>query len=79
MPVVTAPEVSRHGLIAALKKTVENEFSDAFDRVMWEIPGEAERQLEQLPAMVSEVVYFAAREAIRNAASYGRKGDLLLI
>ncbi len=77
LPIVTAPEVSRLGLIAALKKSIENEFASAFDQVIWEIPEEAAKPLEQLSPLVSEVVYFAAREAIRNAARHGRAEDML--
>jgi signal transduction histidine kinase len=77
LPIVTAPEVSRRGLIAALKKTIENELSSAFDQVIWEIPDDVAHLLKQLSPLVSEVVYFAAREAIRNAARHGRVGDML--
>jgi signal transduction histidine kinase len=76
-PVVTAPEVSDLGLIVALQKTIDNEFSGAFDQVIWEIPEEMTHPLEQLSPLVSEVVYFAAREAIRNAARHGRGDDML--
>jgi len=77
LPIVTAPEVSRSGLICALRKTVANEFLDAFDQVDWKIPKEAEAQLKRLTPLVSEVVYFAAREAIRNAARHGGNKDVL--
>ena len=77
LPVVTTPEVTRLGLIAALRKTVENEFSGAFDQVVWDIPEDVVQQLEQLSPLVSEVVYFAAREAIRNAVRHARLGDVL--
>jgi signal transduction histidine kinase len=76
LPVITTPEVSRRGLIAALQNTVENEYASAFDRVVWDVPDEAVAQLKQLPALTSEVLYFAAREAIRNAAHHGRAGNL---
>ena len=72
LPIVTAPDVYRLGLIAALKKTITNEFSSAFEQVIWEIPDDVAHQLEQVSPLVSEVVYFAAREAIRNAARHGR-------
>jgi signal transduction histidine kinase len=77
LPIMTTPEVFNLGLIAALQKTIENEFSNAFDQVIWEIPDEAAQPLEQLSPLVSEVVYFAAREAIRNAARYGRVDNKL--
>jgi signal transduction histidine kinase len=72
LPVVTAPDVYNLGLIDALKKTITNEFSGDFKEVIWEIPDDVSYQLEQVPPLVSEVVYFAAREAIRNAARHGR-------
>ena len=72
LPIVTAPDVYRLGLIAALKKTITNEFSSAFEQVIWEIPDDVADQLVQVSPLVSEVVYFAAREAIRNAARHGR-------
>lgn len=61
--------------MVALRKTIKNEFSTAFKQVVWEIPDEMVHHLEQLSPLVSEVVYFAAREAIRNAARHGRVGD----
>jgi signal transduction histidine kinase len=71
LPVVTAPDVYRMGLIAALKKTITNEFSSEFEQVVWDIPVDVDQQFEQMSPLVSEVVYFAAREAIRNAARHG--------
>jgi signal transduction histidine kinase len=77
LPIVTAPEVSNLGLIVALQKTIKNEFSGAFDQVIWEIPDEMAGPVEQLSPLVSEVVYFAARESIRNAARHAGANDRL--
>jgi signal transduction histidine kinase len=77
LPVATAPDVLRHGLVNALRKTIANEFPNAFSRVDWQIPNAHLVQLEQLSALAAEVVYFAAREAIRNAARHGRTDDQL--
>lgn len=44
-----------------------------FDEVDWEIQAEAERKLEEIPALVAEVLFFASREAVRNAARHGRR------
>jgi signal transduction histidine kinase len=79
LPVVTAPEVSRLGLIAALHKSVTVEFAEFFDQVIWETPEKITQQLEQLSPMILEVVYFAAREAIRNSARHGHVSDTLPI
>lgn len=79
LPVVTAPDVYQLGLIDALKKTITNEFSGDFEEVIWDIPEDVSHQLEQVSPLVSEVVYFAAREAIRNAARHGRVRPTLKI
>jgi signal transduction histidine kinase len=70
LPIVTAPDVYRLGLIAALKKTIANEFSSEFEQVEWDVPADVVHQFDLMSPLVSEVVYFAAREAIRNAARY---------
>lgn len=71
MPTVSAPDVDRLGLIPALRKVVSRELAQAFTVVSWEITPEAEVHLAQLPNLTAEVVFYAAREAIRNAAKYG--------
>lgn len=75
MPAAVVPEVARLGLIGALKQTVETELGRAFDSVTWNIDPAAERAAHGIPALTAEVIFFAAREAIRNAARYGRNGD----
>jgi signal transduction histidine kinase len=75
LPIVTVPEISQLGIVRALQNTIENEFSGAFDQVIWKVPEEVAKTLEQLSPLVTEVVYFAARESIRNAARHGRADD----
>lgn len=75
MPSTQAPEVVRLGLIAALQQTVEEELRSAFDEVTWRIEPKAEQAALTLPPLVTEAIYSAAREAIRNAARYGRGPD----
>jgi signal transduction histidine kinase len=75
MPTAAAPEVARLGLSGALQHTVEEEWRCDFDSVIWEIESEAERQTHALPGLTAETLFFAVREAIRNAARYGRDGD----
>jgi signal transduction histidine kinase len=72
MPPVTTPEVARLGLIGALRRMVDDELRQAFDAVTWEVEPEAERKAQGLPPVTAEVLFYAAREAIRNAARYGR-------
>jgi signal transduction histidine kinase len=75
MPAATAPEVARLGLFGALRRTVDDELGPAFDSVTWEIEPEAESQAQSLPPVTAEVLFYAAREAIRNAARHGRDSD----
>ncbi len=72
MPARSAPAVARMGLIAALHQLIADELPETFDRVDWQIEAPAEEQLRDLPQLTVEVLFYAAREAIRNAARYGR-------
>jgi signal transduction histidine kinase len=75
MPAAVVPEVARLGLIGALRETVAHELGRAFDGVTWQIEPEAEQATRRVPTLTAEVIFFAAREAIRNAARYGRDSD----
>jgi signal transduction histidine kinase len=75
MPTTTAPEVARLGLIRALRRSVENDLAHAFDEVVWQIEPIAAEKVETIPTLTAEVVFYAAREVIRNAAKYGRGED----
>ena len=72
MPTITTPDVARLGLLKALQRLVTAEYSTAFDQITWQIDDAAADNMAQLPTLTAEVLYFAAREAIRNAAKYGR-------
>jgi signal transduction histidine kinase len=72
MPTATAPEVARLGLIGALRQVVDEEFGNAFDDVAWEIEPRAEQKAQAIPTLTAEVLFYAAREAVRNAARHGR-------
>lgn len=72
LPAVSAPQVARMGLLNALRQAVEDEFTPAFDTVVWEISPAAIQKAQQTPALPAEVLYYAAREAVRNAARHAR-------
>jgi len=72
MPTVSAPDVSRLGLIRALQNGVNEEFAAAFDELIWEIDAEAVNNTPSIPSLTAETIFYAAREAVRNAAKYGR-------
>ena len=71
----SAPEVTRLGTLGALRHVLQNDLSSAFDEVRWQVDPQAERELRALPALTAEVIFYAAREALRNAARYGRGDD----
>lgn len=74
MPARSTPAVARMGLIAALHHLLADELPETFDGVEWLVDAKAEQRLQQLPHLTVEVLFYAAREAIRNAARYGRGG-----
>ena len=74
MPTTTAPEVARLGFITAFQRIVQNDFATVFDQIDWEISPEAETAASTLPTLTAEVVFYAAREVVRNAAKHGRGG-----
>jgi signal transduction histidine kinase len=51
---------------------VDSEFDAAFDGVVWQVAPEAERRARAISPLTAEVVFYAAREAVRNAARHGR-------
>jgi signal transduction histidine kinase len=67
-----APEVARLGLIGALRRVTEADLASAFDGVTWNVDAGAEGDLRGLPPLTAEVIFYAAREAMRNAARHGR-------
>lgn len=75
MPTASIPDLPKLGLFAALHRTVEQELGDAFEQVDWQITPEAEQAARNLGPLAIEVVFYAAREALRNAARHGR-GDM---
>lgn len=75
LPPTAAAEVSRLGLIGALRQVIEHELGSNFDGVTWQSNAATEQAARHLPALAAEVLFYAAREAMRNAARYGRSSD----
>lgn len=72
LPAASSPEVERLGLLPALRRTVEVDYSPSFDVVRWVVDESLADRVQSLPDMGASVIYYAAREAVRNAAKYGR-------
>jgi signal transduction histidine kinase len=75
LPTATAPQLGRLGLFGALREAVSDEWGGAFDEVTWEISPEAESRAQTIPPFTAEVLFYAAREAIRNAAKHARRPE----
>jgi signal transduction histidine kinase len=76
LPASIAPEVGRLGLVGALQQVAEGELGSCFDGVSWKLDPAAVAMTTRFPGLVGEVVFCAAREALRNAARHGRGGNL---
>lgn len=72
MPLAVTLEVGRLGLVDALRRTVNDELSRAFDEIVWDIEPAAAEKARLIPPLTAEVLFYAAREAMRNAARHGR-------
>lgn len=75
LPTAAAPQLVRLGLFGALQQAVSDEFGDAFDEVTWDVAPEAERRAQVIAPLTAEVLFYAAREAIRNAAKHARRPE----
>ncbi|NNJ09750.1 hypothetical protein EKD04_005370 [Chloroflexales bacterium ZM16-3] len=74
LPPAIGPDLARVGALGALRRAVDSDLGGAFDHVRWEVQAEAEAAARRLDPLSAEALYYAAREAVRNAARHGR-GD----
>lgn len=72
MAATVSPDVKRLGLLGALHQVVDRDLAGILDHIEWQIEAGVEPHLQALPPLDSEVLFFAAREALRNAAQYGQ-------
>lgn len=72
MPAPASSEIARLGVVEALRSAATREMAGAFDEVSWHADEQAQAQAERLPHLAGEVLFYAAREAMRNAARHGR-------
>lgn len=76
-PPAVTPEVARLGALGALQQAVLHEFANRFDDVVWEADEVVVARSRMLAPTAAEVLFYAAREALRNAAQHGhRAGEL---
>ncbi len=75
LPNATTPEATRLGLLEALRQVIDEELRGAFDQVDWQVEPAAQELARSLPPVTTEVLFYAGREAIRNAAHHARPPD----
>ncbi len=72
------PEIARLGLIGALRRMLDVEFAQAFEAVTWRCEEGVEALAAGVRPQAAETLYYAAREAVRNAAKHAQRpaGDV---
>ncbi len=75
LPAVIQPEITNLGLVEALQKSIENEYRPYFNTLTWQVDERVSENADALTPYVSNVIFHAAREAVRNAAHHGRQSD----
>jgi signal transduction histidine kinase len=75
LPRTTSPEVAQSGLITAIRKMIENDFRNSFEDLSIFVSSEAEQRTRDIPILTAEVLFYATREALRNASSHGRNEE----
>lgn len=70
------PRRLEHGLVGALRSSLDGEFRGTFDDLEWSAPEDARAAADALPPIVADLLLGAALEAVRNAGKYARGDDL---
>jgi Histidine kinase-like ATPase domain len=65
-----------HGLVRALRSSLDGEFRGAFDALTFDAPDDARRAADALTPIVADLVLGAVQEALRNAGRHARGDDL---
>jgi len=74
LPSALGSELAKLGLVGALRRAADD-CGEQFATVAWRIGPDAHAAADALPPLVAEVVFGAAREAVRNAARHGHHTD----
>lgn len=75
LPPAIGPELERHGPLGALRRAIAEELVGAFDQVDWALCATAEAAAAHLDPLHAEALFYATREAARNAARHGRGNE----
>jgi signal transduction histidine kinase len=70
------PRRLEHGLVGALRSSLDGEFRGTFDTLEWSADPAACEIADALPPIVADLLLGAALEAVRNAGRHARGDDL---
>ena len=70
------PRRLEHGLVGALRSSLDGEFRGTFDDLEWNAPEDARAAADALPPILADLLLGAALEAVRNAGRHARGEDL---
>lgn len=74
-PSVVDYHLAAEGLVTALKKTVDPEYAQEFELLEWAVGAGVDAACRKLAPFAVEVVYYAVRELVRNAARHARGAE----
>ena len=75
IPTAAPHQLARYGLVAALRSLVQDDFGGDFEEITWQAEPEAVTAAKDIPLFMGEAIFYAAQEAIRNAARHGCGDD----
>ncbi len=67
MPSTFSPQFEYIGLLQAIRKLINQEFINSFSAIELDWSEQDEERFADLPQVKKEVIYYAAREAVRNS------------
>jgi signal transduction histidine kinase len=76
MPSTFSPQFAHIGLLQAIRKLVTQEFSNSFSRIELTWTDHDEERIAKIPQIKKEVMYYAAREVIRNSTLHAVPGNV---
>jgi signal transduction histidine kinase len=77
LPAPFSPDLQSMGLLAALQHLVRVDLVGLFDKTEYIQAESADAAASALPTLTADVLYYASREAVRNAAQHARSDQPL--
>jgi signal transduction histidine kinase len=75
MPAASPHRLEQEGLAAALETMLRRDFAQGFEQASWQVEPNAAEAAARLAPFAAEALFYAAQEAVRNAARHGRGAE----